>query len=488
MKRQNTIQSLLVTLVICLPMPATSGCGGHRVPDLARVFSDARKETGKRPIILIPGVLNTALVNAKTGETVWPSAFRSDYDDLNLPITDDPLKASDNLIATKAIETVRFLPLTPRVNILRDLLVALRSHVGYKEGDWENPPPDGDRDTFYTFTYDWRRDNVQLAQQLIEQTVALKKKLSRPDLRFNIVAVSMGGLIARYAAMYGNADLTPENVPPQVTWAGAVHFEKILMFAVPNGGSMEAFATILNGYSYTEGPSKHRHLLNKLSREDAFSGPAIFQLMPHRQSVRFLDQDLRPLQVDLYDPANWKLYGWSVANDPEFRSRFAVEEANDRVGNHSGVSVLDIHLAILLERSRLFHRALDVVSEAPAPVELLAFIGDCDDTLDAAILYRDKKTHRWVTMTAPEELRSSSGRKIPRKDVINAMYVPGDGRVTRSSVLAENLGGAASSQSPYRTILPIVHAFFGCGGHGDLHNSKIMQNNALSLLVYQVMK
>ncbi len=35
----------------------------------------------------------------------------------------------------------------------------------------------------------------------------LKTKLQRPDLKFNVVAHSMGGLIARYAAMYGDADL-----------------------------------------------------------------------------------------------------------------------------------------------------------------------------------------------------------------------------------------------------------------------------------------
>ncbi|MCA1602523.1 MAG: hypothetical protein LC776_13060 [Acidobacteria bacterium] len=60
----------------------------------------------------------------------------------------DPLTISDSLVATKAIESTRFLPLTPKVKILQELLVALRTHAGYKEGNWDNPAPEGDRDTY----------------------------------------------------------------------------------------------------------------------------------------------------------------------------------------------------------------------------------------------------------------------------------------------------------------------------------------------------
>ena len=360
MMRGCKIRTLALAVAVSLQIPATLGCGGHRVPDLSKVFAAARAETGKRPIILVPGILNMALVNSKTRETVWPSAFRSDDDELNLPITGDPLNSHDNLIATKAIESARFLPLTPRVNILGDLLEALQTYAGYKKGNWDNPAPDGDHDTFYTFVYDWRRDNVQIAQQLIERITLLKSKLNKPELRFNIVAISMGGLIARYAAMYGAAELPANGIAPVVTWAGAAHIEKIFMFGVANEGSMEAFATVLDGYSITEGANKRRRLLHKLSREDAFTALAVFQLMPHRQTARFLDQDLKPLEIDLYDLANWKLYGWSIAYDAEFRMRFAKRKTLDETANnHSAAYVLETHLAAILERTRLFHQALD---------------------------------------------------------------------------------------------------------------------------------
>lgn len=452
---------------------------GRESPDLSKVFSAARSKQGKRPIIIVPGILSTKLVNSKTRETVWPSAFRSDDDELTLPINGDPLNSSDNLIATKAIESARFLPLTPKVNILGGLLEALRTHAGYKEGNWENPGPDGDRDTFYTFVYDWRRDNVQVAQQLIERIGSLKTRLNKPQLLFNVVAISMGGLIARYAAMYGNQDLPANGAAPLVTWAGAAHIEKILMFGVPNEGSMEAFATVLNGYSISEGANKTRRLFRKLSREDAFSGLAVFQLMPHPAAARFLDQDLQPVKIDLYDPANWKMYGWSIAHDPKYVKLYAKEEPSS---NHSSERILEVHLAAILDRTRRFHQALDATIEGSSPISLLAFAGDCEDTLNAPVLFYDKKKSRWVTVTSPREVRDSKGQTRSRNEVQRAMYVPGDGRVTRASVLGENKP-FANDTSRYQPSLPIAHAVFACGGHGALPNNRILQNNALLVLV-----
>lgn len=70
---------------------------------------------------------------------------------------------------------------------------------------------------------------------------------------------------------------------------------------------------------------------------------------------------------------------------------------------------------------------------------------------------------------------------------MRAMYLPGDGRVTRASVMGENINGA-KAQSLYERPLPIVHAFFACGGHGGLHNNRILQDNALSVLVRTAVK
>lgn len=92
-----------------------------------------------------------------------------------------------------------------------------------------------------------------------------------------------------------------------------------------------------------------------------------------------------------------------------------------------------------------------------------------------------------MTVTTPRELRGSDGRKINRDEVMRAMYVPGDGRVTRASVLGENMSGANPQLADVRP-LPIVHSVFACGGHGTLHNNRILQDNAISVLVRAIVR
>ena len=427
-------------------------------------------------MIVIPGTLGTELINPKTGEIVWPSAFRTSQE--GLPISPDLASNHDDLVPGKIIETVKFAKLLPEVYVYRDLLVALRQYAGYRDGDWNNPSADGYQDTFYIFPYDWRQDNVSNARALIRRIAQLKTKLGRPDLKFNIVAHSMGGLIARYAAMYGDADLPAGDGPIQPTWVGAAHIGKIVMIGVPNEGSADAFSTLIEGYSITEGLRRRIPLLNKLTAEDVVSTPAVFQLMPHRQAVKFLDENLQPLAVDLYDQEVWKRYGWSVIySSPEFRRHYAGAAGPGTDGNGKSEDELDTYLAATLQRARRFHEALDAARDSSAPVTLLAIGGDCEETLSSPVILRDQKQNRWVTLTRPREYRTSSGVKISKQKATEAMYAPGDGRVTRSSLLGENLFKGLSR-----------YAIFGCDLHGQLQRNKTLQDNALTAIVGEVIQ
>jgi pimeloyl-ACP methyl ester carboxylesterase len=254
-------------------------------------------------VIVIPGILGSELINSKTGEKVWPSAFRTAED--GLPMTPDLISNRDDLVPGKIIETVKLARLLPEVYVYRDLLDALRTYAGYHEAEWNNPGPDGDKDTFYVFAYDWRQDNVSNARELVRRMERLKDTLHRPDLQFNVIAHSMGGLIARYAAMYGNQDLPEGEGEIHPTWEGARHINKIVMIGVPNEGSADAFSTLVEGYSITEGLRRRVPLLNKLTAEDAIRSPAVFQLLPHAGFVKFLDESLNTIQIDLYDPEVW---------------------------------------------------------------------------------------------------------------------------------------------------------------------------------------
>ncbi|HEX8353412.1 MAG TPA: hypothetical protein VF611_10960, partial [Pyrinomonadaceae bacterium] len=301
--RQLSVVALLAALAA-----GNLACGARRTPDLGRIFAGARERKGKRPVIVIPGILGSSMVNGRTGEVVWPSVFRSDVDGLSLPTTPDLAGNRDDLVAARIVEAARLARIAPEVYVYHHLLRALEDYGGYREGRWDDPPEGGDRDTFYVFPYDWRRDNVESARLLVRRVEALKLRLGRPDLRFNVVAHSMGGLVARYAAMYGDQDLPAAGEEPRPQWSGASFVSKIFMFGTPNGGSMEALAVLLEGYSVTEGLRRRVHLLNKLSREDVMTAPSIFQLLPHAGQARFLDASLRPLAVDLYDPETWRRY------------------------------------------------------------------------------------------------------------------------------------------------------------------------------------
>jgi hypothetical protein len=478
----------LLALLMCFTV--MQGCGARRTPNLERIFAEAKVRKGKRPIIVIPGILGSQLVNQETGVIAWPAAFRISDNDLRLPISPDLEANRDKLVASKILDTIKLARLVPEVYIYHHLLVALTKYGGYEEGDWDNPKPDGDRDTFYVFPYDWRRDNVETAREFIQRVEILKSKLNRPDLKFNIVAHSMGGLVARYAAMYGKSDLPNDDMQPVPTWAGAMHISKIFMFGTPNEGSADAFQTLLEGYSVTEGLRRRIRLLNKLSREDALTAPSIFQLMPHNSSARFLDENLQPMQVDLYDPSVWRRYGWSAAHDEKFRRRFAdgLEGIASAENAEQRLEQLDAYFASALRRAKRFQDALDAPVEGDAPVALFAFGGDCEETLAAPVILKDRKRVGWITLTGPQGFRQSSGRKVSGKEATLAMYAPGDGRVTRRSLLAETLAEKRRISPLFNTSLPIVYAVFACDLHGELQNNKTLQDNALTALVSEAMK
>lgn len=404
-------------------------------------------------------------------------------------MTPDLANNRDDLVPGKIIETVRLARVLPEVYVYRDLLEALRHYAGYRDGDWDNPGIDGDKDTFYVFAYDWRLDNVTNARELIRRIEHLKAKLGRPDLRFNIVAHSMGGLIARYAAMYGDNDLPEGDGEIQPTWAGAAHIQKIVMIGVPNEGSADAFATLVEGYSITEGLRRRVPLLNKLTAEDAITCPSVFQLLPHAGAVRFLDENLQPLQIDLYDPEVWKRYAWSPINTAEFRRHYAAADKQS-VSAHStndNLKVLDDYFAATLRRTQRFHQALDAAGSGNPPVSLLAMGGDCEETLNSPVVLRDEKRSRWMTLIRPREYRSSTGTKYSPKQVTKAMYAPGDGRVTRSSLLGENLLRKNAGNQTVST-LPLTYAVFACDLHGQLQRNKTLQDNALTAILGEAMK
>ena len=155
------------------------------------IFGDRAYAQGKNPVIIIPGLIGSELINGKTGEVVWFKSQRAKDDDLRLPISPSISRNRDGLEPKDVLRTFK-IGILPKSDVYEGLAKALETS-GYAEGRWSNPPLNGYENTFYCFAYDWRLDNVANARKLIRDIQDLRRKLKKPDLKFDVIAHSMGG-------------------------------------------------------------------------------------------------------------------------------------------------------------------------------------------------------------------------------------------------------------------------------------------------------
>src|SRR5262245_44628367 len=79
----------LFRILLPLALIATNACllrSGK--PNLPEIFPAplVAKQTGKPPIIIIPGITGSELIDRKTGEKLWPDLFPKEKEALALPI------------------------------------------------------------------------------------------------------------------------------------------------------------------------------------------------------------------------------------------------------------------------------------------------------------------------------------------------------------------------------------------------------------------
>ena len=462
---------------------------------LALAASLTAQTKGKNPIIIIPGITGSELIDSKTDKTVWFSVKRDKDDDLRLPMTSPLLtRDRDSLRVGDIIREVK-LPVLPDVQVYNKLIEALIDR-GYTEADWKHPKA---ADVFYVFPYDWRRDNVESAQLLMQRMLAVKRTLRKPGLKFDILAHSMGGLLARYAAMYGSADLPRDGVTPVPTWAGAAHINKLMMFGTPNEGAFTSFDALLNGYPIVA--DRKLPLIDDLRPEDVLTIPSSFQLIPHAAYARFLDENLQPIKVDIYDPATWTKYGWGAIGDPKFLAKLRdgdksvlkdkeIKKAtdtrsfDDMLIGRTTIAQVQAYFASALNRAKRFHMALDAPTKN-TPIQIYTYGANCEPTLDAVVLIHDDKKNEWTTLVDPREIKTSSGKVIKKEDVKAAMFSPGDGRVTVQSLLTRNEKDKEGDATATKAIFPVASSFFGCTSHSKLFLDKPIQDSFLSALVVE---
>lgn len=413
-----------------------SGCLAFRRYDMTRIHQDAAAKP-RNPVIVLHGFIGSKMKNRHTHKSVWGRLVnairRGKPDDLALPIDRLPVGENrDDLVPYAIYESVF------GVKFYGAILESLREVGGYHLGDINNPKPG---DSAFIYYYDWRRDNVEAAVGLGRAIRKIKARLHAPDLRFDIVAHSMGGLVAEYFLKYGTVDVLDHPEQAVVTYAGAADLGRMVLIGTPHRGTMSAFRILNNGFARTMSP------------REIFSMPSVYQLLPDDPSGHFLDMQGDPVSVDLYDARTWLAHRWSVWNprapeDPPPQAERFLQGA--------------------LDRARAFHAALKREAPgAPPPVPIHLFGSDCVPTLDCVILRPTAEGTELLFNDGTEPFRNARGLE-------RQMLAPGDGTVT-----AESLVGMWTAPPPS----PTASTFFFCATHGLLPANRGFQDNLFYVLL-----
>lgn len=435
-----------------------AACGSTPRPDFGRLYGSAATSPDDTPVILIPGLFGSKLRDRSTGVEVWPGAWHrvlfSDYADLALAFDPTTLEVRrDELEAFDIAEAVL------GKDFYGPIVRTLVDFGGYVRATPGTPARKGER-RLYVFPYDWRQDNVEHARGLHALIDAIRADYADPGQRVDIVAHSMGGLIARYYLRYGPNDVL-DGMPSLVTLFGTSRVRKLVLLGTPNFGAV----TALHGYIEGEPVG-----LGRLRPETLATLPSGYQLFPHPLAPWLIDPGGRALPDELFDPATWRRYAWNVY-DPGVAAR--VRAAGG--GEAQALVELRRYFDHRLERARRFAWMLST-PEPATPIRYVLFGGNCTLTPSRVVVEEDAGvTH---TRLSPQQLRSGAARAALEA----AMLEPGDGRVTKPSLLARETIDPTAPQHE-ESFLPVAYHFFLCERHDQLTGNASFQDNLLNVLL-----
>jgi len=400
----------------------------HHAPDLGKIYNELaqREDPYRNPIIVIPGLLGSKLVDRSSGSIAW-GAFGLGHANpssdtgarlIALPMGEGKKlsELKDDVVSAGALDRVvyNFLGFPMQLNAYFNILQTL-GVGGYKDqtlGEAGAIDYGNRHYTCFQFDYDWRRDIVENAQRLdrfikektryIQDETEKRYGIKLEKVKFDVVTHSMGGLIARYYLRYGTADLPGDGSLPELAWSGAGAVDHLVMIAPPNAGSLDTLQYLVNGF-------RPELFFPHYSAMILGTMPSVYELLPRSRHHALLDEHGQPV-VDIFDPDLWQRNRWGLA-DPEQDAALAVLLPDVGTSEKRREIALD-HQHKALLRAKQFTAALDVPAKPPATLKTLLIAGDSEETA-----------------------------KIARIDASGKVSIidsgPGDGIVLRSSALMD---------------------------------------------------
>ncbi|MEP6941977.1 MAG: hypothetical protein ABI981_03520 [Betaproteobacteria bacterium] len=428
-------------------------------PDLARLYRINSALPDNTPVIVIPGVFGSKLRDRVTGTEAWPGATRmllfGDYRDIALGFDADTLA-----VKTDGLEAFAITDAALGHDFYGQLLATLAQYGGYQRGELGSAPGKGER-RFYVYPYDWRQDNVEAARGLDRLIEAIRRDYGNPSLKVDIIAHSMGGLVARYYLRYGPVDVL-DGSEQLVTLYGTSRVRKLILLGTPNMGSASSLHAFLIGEPI---------VFKRIPQEVLATLPSGYQLFPHPLVTWLVDTAGNARDDDLFDGATWRRYRWSIF-DPKVEARLRAARPADADAYLAG---LRRYFDYRLERGRRFLWAIST-PEPATPIRYVLFGGDCELTPARLALENDAGTP--MARLYPDDIR----QRVPGVQYDQLMLEPGDGLVTKPSLLARETLDPSAPQNE-DSFIPIAYWFFLCEHHDQLTGNINFQDNLLNVLL-----